>query len=67
MSDEYYVIVDLENLTFMTNGESTNLKGADKFNTLEEIENELKTYDDDFNGAIYKVKEVKEIKIKKVY
>ena len=67
MSDEYYVIVDLENLTFMTNGESTNLKGADKFETLEEAKNELKEYDADFNGAIYKVKEVKEIKIKKVY
>ena len=53
MSNEYYVIVDLENLTYMANGEATNLKGADKFDTLDEAIYELKVYDYNFNVAIY--------------
>ena len=66
MTDEYYVIVDLDNLTYMSNGINTKLDKADKFKTLEEAEIELKAYDEDFNGAIYKVKEFKTIELKKV-
>lgn len=50
----------------MSNGINTKLDKADKFKTLEEAEIELKAYDEDFNGAIYKVKEFKTIELKKV-
>lgn len=57
MNREYYVIVDLYNLTYMQNGNPAKIEEADKFETLEEAKKELKTYDEDFNGAIYIVKE----------
>lgn len=66
MTNEYYVIVDLDNLTYMKNGESANINEADKFETIEEAKEELKNYDEDFNGAIYKVIEYKSIKLEKV-
>ena len=66
MTNEYYVIVDLDNLTYMKNGESSNINEADKFETIEEAKEDLKNYDEDFNGAIYKVIEYKSIELKKV-
>lgn len=66
MTNEYYVIVDLDNLTFMRDGESANINEADKFKTIKEAKEELKTYDEDFSGAIYKVEEYKSINLKKV-
>lgn len=64
--NEYYVIVNLDNLTYMKNGYSANIDEADKFKTLEEVKKELKNYDEDFNGAIYKVIEYQSINLKKV-
>lgn len=66
MTNEYYVIVDLYNLTYMKNGESASMNEADKFKTIEGAKEELKDYDEDFRGAIYKVKEYKSIKLEKV-
>lgn len=66
MTNEYYVIVNLDNLTYMSEGQSANIDEADKFKTLEEVKKELKDYDEDFNGAIYKVIEYKSINLKKV-
>lgn len=65
MSIEYYVIVDLYNLTYMKNGNSAKIDNADKFETLEQAKKELKKYDEDFNGAIYKVKEYRTINLEK--
>ena len=67
MFNEYYVIVDLENLKYMKDGEGVNLKEANKFDTLKEAENEIDKYDDDFNGAIYRVKEYTTIELEKAY
>ena len=47
-------------------GHSVKLDEADKFETLETAKEELEEYDEDFNGAIYKVKEFKTIELKKV-
>lgn len=66
MTNEYYVIVDLDNLTYMHEGEDVYLNEADKFETIKEAKEELKDYDEDFNGAIYKVIEYKSIKLEKV-
>ncbi len=55
--EEYYVIVDLENLEYMKNGTPVKILYADKFKTYEEAKKEIDEYDKDFNGAIYKVKE----------
>ena len=66
MNKEYYVIVDLYNLTYMKNGDSAKIDDADKFETLEQAKKELKNYDEDFNGAIYKVKEYRSINLEKV-
>lgn len=66
MNKEYYVIVDLYNLTYMKNGESAKIDEADKFETLKEAKKELKTYDEDFKGAIYKIKECRRIELEKM-
>ena len=66
MTDEYYVIVDLDNLTYMSEGNSVKLDEADKYETLEVAKEDLASYDEDFNGAIYKVREFKTIELKKV-
>ena len=66
MTNEYYVIVDLDNLTYMKNGDSANIDEADKFKTIEDAKEELKDYDEDFNGAIYRVIEYKSIYLEKV-
>lgn len=58
MIKKYYVIVDLSNLCYMNNGEcEKNITIADKFNTYEECLDELRTYDDMENFAIYEVEE----------
>lgn len=57
MSEFYYVIVDLENLTYMQNGNPCEIKEADKFETYEDAKKELNQYDKDANCAIYKIKE----------
>lgn len=51
----YYVIVDLDSLSYMRNGCSEEITNADKFDSLEIAQKELANYDDDFNGAIYRV------------
>lgn len=52
----YFVIVNLENLKFEDNGEDVNfIENAERFDTLEEAKENLKEYDDDFKGGIYKV------------
>lgn len=66
MQKEYYVIVNLDTLEYMNNGIGTKIDSADKFSTLQEVKEELKTYDDDFNGAIYKIKEKIEYEISKI-
>ena len=66
MTNEYYVIVDLYNLTYMSEGQGVNIDEADKFEIIEDAKKELKDYDEDFNGAIYKVIEYKSIKLEKV-
>ena len=66
MNKEYYVIVDLDNLTYMQNGNPAKIEEADKFETLKEVKKELKNYDEDFYGAIYKVKQYTSINLKKV-
>lgn len=66
MSKEYYVIVDLYNLNYMQNGNPAKIDDADKFETLEQAKKELKNYDEDFNGAIYKVKEYRTINLEKM-
>ena len=66
MNKEYYVIVDLYDLTYMKNGDPAKIDDADKFETLEQAKKELKNYDEDFNGAIYKVKEYRSINLEKV-
>lgn len=66
MSSTYYVIVDLYNLTYQKAGNPAKLSEADKFKTLKDAEKELKDYDDDFNGAIYKVNEYTRIELEKV-
>lgn len=65
MSIEYYVIVDLYNLTYMKNGNPAKIDNADKFETLEQAKKELKNYDEDFNGTIYKVREHRTINLEK--
>lgn len=66
MSKQYYVIVDLYNLAYQRQGDAVSLKDADKFKTFEEAKKELEKYDDDFNGAIYKVTEYIRIDLEKV-
>lgn len=66
MNKEYYVIVDLYNLNYMQNGNPAKIDDADKFETLEQAKKELKNYDEDFNGAIYKVKQYTTINLEKV-
>ena len=66
MTEEYYVIVNLDTLQYMQDGDGVNLKEADKFAIYEEALQELSNYDDDFNGAIYKVKEYRNFTIEKV-
>ena len=67
MLKEYYVIVDLNSLQYQKNGHGVNLREADKFDTLEEVKEELKDYDtEDCELAIYKVKEYTDFSIKKV-
>lgn len=66
MNKEYYVIVDLYNLNYMQSGNSAKINDADKFETLEQAKEELKNYDEDFNGAIYKVKEYRKINLEKM-
>lgn len=66
MKKEFYVVVDLEELTYQKKGNGTNLENADKFETLEQAKEELTNYDEDFKGAIYKVEQFIESKIKKV-
>lgn len=58
MTNKYYVIVDLDTLNYMLNGTFVSFNNADKFKDIEDAREELKTYDDDFNGAIYEVTEV---------
>lgn len=63
----YYVIVDLDSLSYMRNGCSALITEADKFDSLEIAQKELKeNYDDDFNGAIYRIKETTMREIQKV-
>ena len=58
-TEVYYVIVDLDSLSYMKNGCSALITEADKFDSLDIAQKELKeNYDDDFNGAIYRVKEI---------
>lgn len=67
MTEEYYVIVNLETLEYQRNGRGAKLREADKFNTLEEAKEELKGYDtEDVELAIYKVKEYKSFALEKV-
>lgn len=66
MNKEYYVIVDLYNLNYMQSGNPAKINDADKFETLEQAKEELKNYDEDFNGAIYKVKEYRKINLEKI-
>ena len=66
MNKEYYVIVDLYNLNYMQSGNPVKIDNADKFETLEQAKEDLKNYDEDFNGAIYKVKEYRSINLEKV-
>ena len=66
MTKKYYVIVDLYSLAYMKNGDQALIDDADKFNTIEEAQKELKNYDDDFNGAIYEIIEHRTYNIKKV-
>lgn len=65
MTEEYYVIVNLETLAYQKNGDDVKLIKADKFYTYEEALQDLSGYDDDFNGAIYKVKEYRDFTIEK--
>ncbi len=58
MGKEYYVILDKIHLSFMNNGMSTSLDGAEKFESYKLAKEELiDNYDDDFEGVIYKVTE----------
>lgn len=58
MGKEYYVILDKRHLSFMNNGMSTSIDGADKFNSYEFAKKELMdNYDEDFEGVIYQVTE----------
>ena len=66
MNKEYYVIVDLYNLNYMQSGNLVKIDNADKFETLEQAKEDLENYDEDFNGAIYKVKEYRSINLEKV-
>ena len=66
MTEEYYVIVDLETLQYQKNGNGVNLVEADKFDTYEEALQELSNYDDEFEGSVYKVTEYRDFTIKKV-
>lgn len=42
MTTEYYVIVDLDNLTYMREGQSVNIDEADKFKTIEDAKKRTK-------------------------
>lgn len=67
MTEEYYLIVNLETLQYQKNGDGVNLKEADKFDTYEEAKEELKEYDtENVELAIYKVKEYRNFTIEKV-
>lgn len=58
MGEEYYVILDKKNLSFMNDGMIASIDDADKFNSYESAKEELtNNYDEDFEGAIYKVTE----------
>ena len=63
MEKKYYVIVDLDNLSYMKNGNCVNIEDADKFKFLTDAKKELKDYDADFTGAIYEVIEIVERRI----
>lgn len=65
MTEEYYVIVNLETLQYQKNENGVNLREADRFDSYDEALQELSNYDDDFNGSIYKVKEYRKITIEK--
>ena len=45
--EEYYVIVDLEDLSYMKNGDPCKINEADKFETYEKAKKELDLYDKD--------------------
>lgn len=66
MTNKYCVIVNLDDLCYMQRGMPTQLSNADRFETIKEAREELKTYDEDFNGAIYEVTEVITRGLKKV-
>ncbi len=66
MIEEYYVIVNLDTLEYQQDGNGVKLREADKFDTYEEALQDLSEYDNDFDGAIYKVKEHREYTIEKV-
>lgn len=54
--EEFYVIFNLKTFKFEDDGEDViNIENAEHFDTLEEAEESLKEYDDDFKGGIYKV------------
>ena len=56
MKKVYYVIVDLDDLTYMTNGRGEkDIINADKFESYIDARKELEEYDKDFNGAIYEI------------
>ena len=57
MYHEYYVILDRIHLNFMNNGTIVEIENAEKFKSYESAAEELKNYDEDFEGAIYKVTE----------
>lgn len=57
MYHEYYVILDRIHLNFMNNGTIVGIENAEKFKSYELAAEELKNYDEDFEGAIYKVTE----------
>ena len=50
----------------MKNGNPAKIDDADKFETVAKAKKELKNYDEDFNGAIYKVKEYRSINLEKM-
>lgn len=58
MKRTYYVIVNLDDLCYMQDGANEqSIINADKFESYLDAKKELAEYDDNFNGAIYEVKE----------
>lgn len=67
MNKTYYVIVNLTDLCYMKDGQDEqSIINADKFESYIDAKAELAEYDDDFNGAIYEVKECIARKIRRV-